>query len=82
MQPSIPLDFFAKRAQCWLVFSSLSTIPPRPSLQNRDGSPAETLRRGLAGGGVGEGGSASIAGEVIAGCKEESLRVPKHYRRM
>lgn len=28
MQPSIPLDLFAKRAQRWLMFSSLSTIPP------------------------------------------------------
>lgn len=81
MQPSIPLDLFAKRAQRWLMFSSLSTIPPMSfSAELR----WVTHRNAVQGTCRLKGVSASITGDVIAGCRagQECLRVSGRYRRI
>ena len=49
VQPRMPLDFFAARAHCWLMFNFLSTGSPAPPLQScfpASGPPACTVIEG------------------------------------
>lgn len=71
MQPCIPLDFFSKSAQCWLMFSSLSTIPPMSfSAELR----WVTHRNAAQGPCSVKGVSVSITGWVIVWCRAKALK--------